>query len=96
MDASHILLGQPWKFDVNMVYNGRENSFMFEWEGQKIVMETANEIYAILVKSLGVQREEDGSKLAIAIPEIVQPLISEFSELVSEDLPSSLPSMRDI
>lgn len=38
MDASHILLGQPWKFDVDMVYNGRENSFMFEWEGQKIVM----------------------------------------------------------
>lgn len=59
-------------------------------------METANEIYAILVKSLGVQREEDGSKLAIAIPESVQPLISEFSELVSEDLPSSLPPMRDI
>lgn len=44
MDASHILLGQPWKFDVDMVYNGRENSFMFEWEGQKIVMIPRTEV----------------------------------------------------
>lgn len=38
MDASHILLGRPWQFDVQMIYDGRENSCRFEREGRKIIM----------------------------------------------------------
>lgn len=128
MDASHILLGRPWQFDVSMVYDGRENSCKFEWEGRRIIMlprfetapiaratcrepvfvvsqseddflgdvEVAQEVYATLIKSVGVQGKEEGSGTATAIPESVQSLISEFSELVSEDLPKSLPPMRSI
>jgi hypothetical protein len=30
MDVCHVLLGRPWKYDRNVVYNGRENTFTFE------------------------------------------------------------------
>lgn len=38
MDASHVLLGRPWQFDVKLVYDGRENSCRFEWGGRRIIM----------------------------------------------------------
>lgn len=38
MDASHILLGRPWQYEVKMIFNGRENSCKFEWERRKIVL----------------------------------------------------------
>ncbi|XP_012849859.1 PREDICTED: uncharacterized protein LOC105969631 [Erythranthe guttata] len=129
MDASDILLGRPWQFDVNMVYNGRENSCKFEWGGRKTIMlprtettttsarevgkdpvfvvaqtegefmegvETATEIHATLVKLLGIPKEEASSKSTVVVPESVQPLLKEFGELVADDLPNSLPPMRDI
>jgi hypothetical protein len=33
MDVCHVLLGRPCKYDRNVVYNGRENTFTFEKEG---------------------------------------------------------------
>lgn len=38
MDDSHVLLGHPCQFDVNLIYNGRDNSCKFEWSGRKIGM----------------------------------------------------------
>uniref|UniRef100_A0A6N2LGG3 Reverse transcriptase n=1 Tax=Salix viminalis TaxID=40686 RepID=A0A6N2LGG3_SALVM len=38
MDASHVLLGCPWQFDVDVTYRGRENVYVFNWEGRKIAM----------------------------------------------------------
>ena len=38
MDASHVLLGRPWQFDVDVTYRGRENVYVFNWEGRKIAM----------------------------------------------------------
>ena len=35
MDVFHVLLGRPWKYDINVVYNGRENNFTFEKEGRR-------------------------------------------------------------
>ena len=29
MDACHVLLGQPWQFDVDPIYRGKENSYAF-------------------------------------------------------------------
>lgn len=59
-------------------------------------VEAAQEVYATLIKSIEVQGKEEGSRTATAIPESVQPLISEFCELVSDDLPKPLPPMRSI
>lgn len=129
MDTSHILLGRPWQFDVRMIYDGRENSCRFKWEGRKIIMlpraefasktntkdgkdsvfvvaqtsdefmgdvDSATELYAAVVTELGVTRKSDDSKPTNTIPEEVQPLLAEFHELIFEDLPQSLPPMRDI
>lgn len=112
-----------------MIYDGRNNSCKFEWEGRKIVMlptseaaqqvsrvvgkesvfiiaqtegefmkdvESGGEIYAALVKDLGIPAPGHTLKAAVTIPDIVQPLITEFHELVADDLPQSLPPMRDI
>ena len=38
MDASHILLGRHWQFDVDITYNGRDNIYIFNWGIYKIAM----------------------------------------------------------
>jgi len=30
-----VLLGRPWQYDTNVVYNDRENKFTFEKEGRR-------------------------------------------------------------
>lgn len=57
---------------------------------------SAAELYSATVMSLGVQKGEEDKKSGIAILDCVKPLISEFEELVSDDLPNALPLMRDI
>ena len=36
MDVCHVLLGRPWKFDRNVVVDGRRNTYTFEKHGNKI------------------------------------------------------------
>ena len=38
MDASHILLGRLWHYDVDATYKGRDNTFVFLWFNKKIVL----------------------------------------------------------
>lgn len=38
MDASHILLGMPWKFDVDVRFRDEDNSYIFKWDSNKIDM----------------------------------------------------------
>jgi len=125
MDASHILLGRPWQFDVDVVFKGRDNTYSFNWDARKVVMVPSNQkvsvkpkvqqplfltvasseadfvtdfkeskqIYAMVVKSLVL---EDKSMAAVAVPKKIQPLLEEFEELVTDDVPNELPPMRDI
>jgi hypothetical protein len=37
-DASHVLLGRPWQFDVDATHKGRENTYFFIWNKRKIVI----------------------------------------------------------
>ena len=32
MDASHVLLGKPWQYDVDITYKGMDNIYLFTWE----------------------------------------------------------------
>lgn len=36
MDASHLILGRPWQFDMGAWYNCRDNIYMFDWKGRWI------------------------------------------------------------
>ena len=38
MDASHVLLGRTWHFDVDATYKGRDNTYMFWWYDKKILL----------------------------------------------------------
>jgi hypothetical protein len=38
MDASHVLLGRPWQFDVDTTHKGKENSYSFTWNKRKITI----------------------------------------------------------
>ena len=35
MDACHVLLGRPWKFDREVVHEGKRNVYSFEMNGKK-------------------------------------------------------------
>ncbi|KAB5564132.1 hypothetical protein DKX38_004186 [Salix brachista] len=38
MDTSHVLLGRPWQYDVDITYKGRDNTYLFIWGSHKIAM----------------------------------------------------------
>jgi hypothetical protein len=38
MDASHILPGRPWQFDVDTTHKRKENSYFFTWNKRKITI----------------------------------------------------------
>ncbi|KAF7147414.1 hypothetical protein RHSIM_Rhsim03G0207400 [Rhododendron simsii] len=64
MDASHVLLGRPWQFDVDVIYKGRDNTYCFNWESHKVVMVPTN--HKVSVKPSKV---EGSSFLTIASSE---------------------------
>lgn len=35
MDACHMKLGRPWKFDVNVIHRDKYNNYLFSWKGKK-------------------------------------------------------------
>ena len=38
MDASHVLLGRLWQYDVDATHKGRKNYYLFSWKGKKIAI----------------------------------------------------------
>ena len=38
MDACHLLLGRPWQFDRQVMYDGYKNTYCFSKDGHKIVL----------------------------------------------------------
>ncbi|KAF7127595.1 hypothetical protein RHSIM_Rhsim11G0041000 [Rhododendron simsii] len=65
MDASHVLLGRSWQFDVDVVYKGRDNTYCFNWESHKVVMVPANHKVSVMPSKV-----EGSSFLTIASSEV--------------------------
>lgn len=111
-----FLLGRPWQYDVDVTYKGRDNVYLFTWEGlklssflQRILVKTpkllkwrsiylsvasskgefeydtkrTQEIHVVVVKAQVVKEKEDKVK---KVPNKIQLLLEEFSELISKDL----------
>ncbi|PKU62463.1 RNA-directed DNA polymerase [Dendrobium catenatum] len=36
MDVCHLILGRLWKFDVGACYDGRANTYSFDWKGKRL------------------------------------------------------------
>ena len=127
MDASHVLLGRPWQYDVDITYKVRDNTYLFTWGSHKIAMapykrkalsgkasevgkqsfltvsssdtefvadiKGAPEFYALVVKALVVEGEVEAS---VTVPDRLKPLIDQFRDITSEELPNNLPPLRDV
>jgi hypothetical protein len=39
MQASSLLLGQPWEYDNNAIHHGRSNTYTLMHNGQKIILQ---------------------------------------------------------
>ncbi|XP_073260712.1 uncharacterized protein [Populus alba] len=48
MDACHIILGRPWQFDVDVIYKGRDNVYIFMSKGQKVVLGPIKEEFSVV------------------------------------------------
>jgi len=35
MDICHVLSGRPWQFDINVIHDGRKNTYTLEKNGRK-------------------------------------------------------------
>jgi len=38
MDAFHVLLGRPWHHDIDDIYKGKKNIYVFPWDSKIVVM----------------------------------------------------------
>jgi hypothetical protein len=43
MDVCHILLGRPWQFDMNVIHDGRKNTYNLENNGRTDMLLTIKE-----------------------------------------------------
>ncbi|OMO59689.1 Integrase, catalytic core [Corchorus capsularis] len=84
-DGKNFLLLPMQKSDKSK----EQNTFLFVAKDFGSEMKESNELYALVVKQrVELQVEEH--------PDLVQPLLLEFKDIMPDDIPDGLPSMRDI
>ncbi|GJX86206.1 RNA-directed DNA polymerase [Tanacetum coccineum] len=111
MDACHVLLGRPWKFDRKTKHDGFKNTYTFEKDGTTIVLvpsdlrkETKNHFLSRAEFLAEVNEATDVFALVVMesndggddVPNQVAPIIEEFADVFPNELPPGLPPMRDI
>ncbi|KAL5548134.1 hypothetical protein UlMin_003365 [Ulmus minor] len=98
MDACHMLLGRPWQFNLNIVHNGRTNTYSFCKDNMKIIlapMKHPDNPTSSKAKTNFLLVPKEAS-VSTNVPEPIQPLLAEFSDIVPNELPAGLLPMRDI
>ena len=117
MDVCHLLLGRPWQYDRQIIYDGFKNTYTFRKDGHKVVLAPLKPTIApafkpveqnsLLSKSeLDKEIRAGSDVMALVaieetesekeIPKEVEPILSEFVDVVPEEIPHGLPPMRDI
>jgi hypothetical protein len=121
MDVCHLLLGRPWKYDRNVIHDGRKNTYTLEKNGRthmllpikdkEVKPEVSNTVLLMSGKELlkEVKKKEDTQFIVVRkprivltstrvddLPEEIQKLLEEFSDIVVDELPCSLPPIRSI
>jgi hypothetical protein len=83
MDVCHLLLGRPWKYDRNVVHDGRKNTYTLEKNGRthmllpikdkEVKLEVSNTVLLMSGKELlsEVKKKEDTQFIVVRKPIIV-------------------------
>nr|KYP68956.1 Transposon Ty3-G Gag-Pol polyprotein [Cajanus cajan] len=112
MDASHILLGRPWKFDRQAIYNELTNKICLVHLGKKYTLTPLSpyksqfSIKHSIKQCLLVEKpfyllysKETLATISFelkSLPNGVQNLLQEFENLPPQEVPSGLPPLRGI
>jgi hypothetical protein len=64
VDVWHILLGRPWKFDMNVIHDGRNNTYTLEKNGRTHML--------LLIEEKKVKEEANTSILFMIGKEIMK------------------------
>jgi hypothetical protein len=101
MDVCHILLGRPWKYDRNIVHDGRKNTYTLEKNGRthmllpiedkKVKEETSNTILLMSGKELldEVKKDEDMQFVVVRKPRVI------LTSTSIDDLPEEIQELLE-
>jgi hypothetical protein len=121
MDVCHLLLGIPWKYDRNVIHDGRMNTYTLKKNGRthmfllikdkEVKPEVRNTVILMSGKELltEVKKKEDPQFVVVRklrifltstrvddLPDEIQELLEEFTDIIVDELPHSLPPMRSV
>jgi hypothetical protein len=106
MDVCHLLLGRPWKYDKNVVHDGRKNMYTLEKNGRmhmllpikdkEVKTEMSNTVLLMSGKELlnEVKKKEDTQFIVVKKPKIV--LTSTRINDLPEEIQELLGEFADI
>jgi hypothetical protein len=64
MDVCHVLLGRPWKYDINVIHDGRKNTYTLENNGCRHML--------LPLEDKGVKEEASSSILLMSGKELLK------------------------
>ncbi|GJX18669.1 RNA-directed DNA polymerase [Tanacetum coccineum] len=82
MEVCHVLLGRPWKHDVDATHQDSPKDFQAERKETGVS-------YALVMKGVNDVMEN-------AIPVVIKPLLAKFGKIVTDDTLDALPPLRNI
>jgi len=63
MEATHLLLGRPWKYDIHVLHDGLFNTMSFSFQGCKVTLKplSPQEVHEDQIK-MRIKRENEKAK----------------------------------
>jgi hypothetical protein len=101
MDVCHLLLGRPWKYDKNVIHDGRKNTYTLEKNGRTHMLlpikdketkpEVSNTVLLMSGKELlkEVKKKEDTQFIVVRKPRIV------LTSIRVDDLPEEIQKLLE-
>jgi hypothetical protein len=120
MDVCHVLLGRPWQYDMNVIHDGRKNTYTLQKNGRthmlpikekKVKEEDNTSILLMSGKEIlsEVKKEQEMQFVVVRkprviltstyvedLPEEIQELLENCTDMVVDELPSSFPPIKSI
>jgi hypothetical protein len=106
MDVCHLFLGRPWKYDRNVVHNGRKNTYTLENDGRthmllpieemKVKEETSNNILLMSGKEILDEVKKDEDMQFVVVRKTIVILTNTSIDDLPEEIQELLENFVDI